>query len=121
MNKSTHDQEYYTRAFLRAAGIDENNFTSYIKSWWWNHTNPLVLRLNKFGLQFIKGHTKIPIYHFKLSHPLSNRNLIQLNRVFTCPYYIKGLDEMMLLGEQESVMLKLHADNLQQYLDTLEI
>ena len=39
----------------------------------------------------------------------------------TCPYYIQKLDLVLLLGEQETVMLKLHADNLQQYLDTLQL
>jgi hypothetical protein len=101
--------------------MDENSFTSYINVWWWNYTNPSVLRLNKFGIQFIKKKTKIPTYHFELSPPLTSKNLIQLSRIFTCPYYIKGSDELILLGEKESVMLKLHADNLGQYLETLEI
>lgn len=101
--------------------MDENSLTSHIKKWWWNHTNSSTLRLNKFGIQFIKKHTKFPTYHFELSHPLSNKNLIQLSRIFTCPYYIKASNELILLGEEESVMLKLHADNLQQYLNTLEI
>ena len=42
-----------------------------------------------------------------------------MSRLLTCPYYIQKLDEIVLLGEQETVMLKLHADNLQQYLDNL--
>jgi hypothetical protein len=121
VTKFIHDQVYYTRAFLRAAGMDEHLFTTYITTWWWNYTNPSVLRLNKFGIQFVKNHAKIPTYHFEITQPLTNKNLIQLSRIFTCPYYIKGLKEITLLGEQESVMLKLHADNLQQYLDTLQI
>jgi hypothetical protein len=37
----------------------------------------------------------------------------------TCPYYINKVDQILLLGEEETVLLKLHADNLQQYLDNI--
>jgi hypothetical protein len=37
----------------------------------------------------------------------------------TCPYYINKIDHILLLGKEETVMLKLHADNLQQYLDNI--
>jgi hypothetical protein len=52
---------------------------------------------------------------------MRNRTLIQMSRLLTCPYYIPKPDELFLLGEQETVLLKLHADNLQQYLDNLQL
>lgn len=121
MNKSTRNQQNYTEGILQAAGRDASEYSSVAKIWWYNPTDPNSLRLSKSGWQFIKKFTKIPVYECSLSEPLRNRTLLQLSRLFTCPYYIVKPDKIVLLGEQETVMLKLHADNLQQYLDNLQI
>ena len=108
---------------MRAAEMDINTAakSNYWVDWWWNHTNPMLLRLSKAGISFIKKFTKIPIYECQLAEPLKSRTLIQLARLMTCPYYINKMDHIMLLGEEETIMLKLHADNLQQYLDNLQL
>jgi len=121
VTKSTRNQQSYTEGILAAAGHSTSEYTKYIKVWWWNHTNPNSLQLSKSGWQFIRKFTKIPLYECALSEPLRNRTLIQLSRFFTCPYYLPGKDKIILLGEEETVLLKLHADNLQQYLDNLEL
>lgn len=120
MTKSTRNQQSYTEGILAAAGQDPASYGLVIKIWWWNHTDPANLRLSKSGLQFIKKFTKIPVYECILTEPLRNRTYIQLSRLFTCPYYLMGKDKIILLGDEETVLLKLHADNLQQYLDNLE-
>jgi len=120
VTKSIHNQEYYTRSILSAAEQDLTLYPPVRKLWWYNHTNPSVLRLSKVGIAFIKKFTKIPVYECLLAEPLKSRTLIQLGRLMTCPYYIQKMDYLLLLGEEETVMLKLHADNLQQYLDTLQ-
>lgn len=103
--------------------MDENdpNTPNYWVGWWFNHTNLTNLRMTNDAIKFLKKHTKIPIYKFELPQPLTNKNLLQLSRIFTSPYHIQSLDKISLIGEEESIMLKLHADNLNQYLDTLEI
>lgn len=121
MTKSTHNQKKYTQDILADAGKNSAEYPQYIKVWWWNYTDPSSLRLSKLGIEFIKKHTKIPIYECVLNEPLRNRTLIQLSRIFTCPYYIHKLDHFLLLGEAEYVMLKLHGDNLQQFLDNQQI
>lgn len=121
MTKSTRNQQYYTETILQAAGQDTAVYLQYIKVWWWNHTDPNTLRLSKLGIQFIKKFTQIPVYECTLPEPLRNRTLIQLSRLMTCPYYIHKIDQISVLGEEEYVMLKLHADNLQQYLDNLQL
>lgn len=121
MIKSTRSQQSYTEGILAAAGRSISEYPQYIKVWWWNYTEPTNLRLSKSGFQFIKKFTKIPVYECSLSEPLRNRTLIQLSRLFTCPYYIEKPDKLILLGEEETVLLKLHADNLQQYLDNLQL
>jgi hypothetical protein len=93
--------------------------TNAERQWWWNHTDPTNLRLSKTGFQFINKFTQIPVYECTLPEPLRNRTLIQLSRLMTCPYYINKIDHILLLGKEETVMLKLHADNLQQYLDNI--
>jgi hypothetical protein len=121
VTKSTRNQQSYTEGILQAAGRDSVEYPRYIKVWWWNHTDSTNLRLSKSGIQFIKKSTKIPVYECRLPEVLKNRTLIQMSRLLTCPYYIQKLDEIVLLGEEETVLLKLHADNLQQYLDNLQI
>ena len=120
MTKSTRNQQSYTEGILQAAGQDASAYPSVIRIWWWNHTNPQVLRLSKPGIQYIKKYTRIPVYECNLPEPLRNRTLVQLSRLMTCPYYINKVDQILLLGEEETVMLKLHADNLQQFLDNQE-
>lgn len=121
MTKSTRNQQSYTEGILQAAGRDASEHPQYIRVWWWNHTDPISLRLSKPGIAFINKFTRIPTYECKLAEPMRNRTLIQLSRLFTCPYYIQKMDSLILLGEQETVLLKLHADNLQQYLDNLQL
>ena len=120
MTKSTHNQQSYTKSILQAAGQDNAAYTLVIKSWWWNHTNPDQLRLSKTGIEYIKKYTRIPVYECNLPDRLKNKTLVQLGRLMTCPYYINKVDQILLLGEEETVLLKLHADNLQQYLDNLQ-
>jgi len=120
VTKSTRNQKSYTDDILQAAGQDAAAYASVVRIWWWNHTNPNNLRLSKLGIQYIKKYTRISVYECNLPEPLKNRTLVQLGRLMTCPYYINKVDQILLLGEEETVLLKLHADNLQQYLDNLE-
>ena len=121
VTKSTRNQRWYTESILQAAGADTTTYPQFIKSWWWIHTKPNNLRLTKSGIEFIKKFTKIPVYDCVLPEPMRNRTMIQMSRLLACPYYIAKIDQLLLLGEQETVLLKLHADNLQQYLDNLQL
>ena len=121
MIKSTRNQQHYTESILHAAGRSNAEYTKCIKIWWWNYTNSTNLRLSKTGFQFIQKFTQISLYECTLPEPLRNRTLIQLSRLMTCPYYIHKIDQIYVLGEEEYVMLKLHADNLQQYLNNLQL
>lgn len=121
MTRSIRDHVSYTEGILQAAGRDAAEHPLFVKIWWWNHTDSRNLRLSKSGIQFIKKYTRIPVYECYLPDPLKNKTLIQLSRLMTCPYYIQKPDHVLLLGEEEAVMLKLHADNLQQYLNNLQL
>jgi hypothetical protein len=120
VTKSTLNNQFdYTRIFLEAAGIGMDNYEYYRRDWWFNPTVPGNLRLSKSGITFVEKHAKITTYQIELANPLLSRTFIQLSRLFTCPYYIKKNNKIVLLGEEETVLLSLHANNLQQYLDNL--
>ncbi len=50
---------------------------------------------------------------------MSNRMLLQLDRLMTAPYYISGRKQIQLFGEADAIMLQLHGSNLAQYLENL--
>jgi hypothetical protein len=121
VTKSIRNQFEYTRVFLKASGIGIDNYEYYRRDWWWNHTVQDNLRLSKSGITFVEKHAKIKTYQIELANPLLGRTFIQLSRLFTCPYYVKKSKQIVVLGEEETVLLSLHANNLQQYLDNLEV
>ena len=124
MTKSTLNQIDYTRAFLRAAGMDEELQSKFCIDWWWNHTNLNHLRLSTKGIKFIKKETKIPIHVVEVIHPLLSTHLITLSRINMGPYFLhhRGSEVTLLLINAESAtMLNLHAGNLGQYLENLQL
>jgi len=124
VTKSTLDQNYYTRTFLRSAGLDENSQSEYWADWWWNPTSSLHLRLSVNGIKFIKKQTQIPIHSIIISHPLLSTHLIKLARINLGPYYlhVKEKDAVIMVLDQEvATMLTLHAGNLGQYLENLQL
>ena len=57
---------------------------------------------------------------FELPVAILPKTLIQLERYIEHPYYIHSLKLISIFDEQTAVMLALHANNLQKYLDDLE-
>ena len=57
-------------------------------------------------------------YSFNIQ-TLSNLQLLQLDHLLLSPYYVRYRGMIDLLGEQDSIMLSLHANNLGKYLDDL--
>ena len=113
---------------MRAAGMEitmparSNNWAD----WWWNHVNPFHLRLSVNGIKFVKKQTKIPIYTIDIAHPLLSTHLIKLARIPIGPYYIhpnNGMktNKIMVLDQEVATMLTLHAGNLGQYLENLQL
>lgn len=88
-------------------------------TWWHNPTNPNSLRITKFAWTMIgmNKHGTFNFVKFELANPILPKTLVQLERHFTAPYYIHNLSTIYCLGDTEILMLSLHANNLQQYLD----
>jgi hypothetical protein len=86
--------------------------------------NPLTphhsLRLRIEGKKWLAEKCKQTFYKFEIPE-LSNLQLLQLDHLFTSPYYIRSRKLIYLFGEQDAIMLSLHGNNLGAYLDSLSI
>ena len=84
---------------------------------WRNPLNPNSLRLTQTGHKLVS--TNHVFYQFKIQK-LSNLQLLQLDHLLQSPYFVRYRCMIDLLGEQDSIMLSLHGNNLAQYLDDLD-
>lgn len=88
-------------------------------TWWQNPTNPNSLRLSRMAWLMLEKAPRdlFNFVKFELPDAILPKTLVQLERHFTAPYYIKGQKTLYCCGETEILMLSLHGNNLQQYLD----
>lgn len=86
-------------------------------NWWYNPTNPQSLRLSLQGFNLVRRFD-LPNWQFKLESNVLAKTYLQMERHFASPYYITNRT-VTVWGERESIMLALHGNNLQQYLDNL--
>ena len=88
---------------------------------WHNFTDKSSLRLSMTGYQFLKKEVKLKDYMFELERPLTNKNLLQLERFFPGPYYYwTRTNKFIVFDEQDAVWLELQGSDLASYLDHLE-
>jgi hypothetical protein len=90
------------------------------KIWWRNPLNRESLRLTWPGFKWFSGRSKFPSHNIVLDKGITGRQLLQLERLFHEPYYLRD-DSILVFGEQDAIMLQLHAGNLSQYLDNLQM
>lgn len=84
-------------------------------SWWFNPTNYNSLRLTQKAYLRIRAHVKF--YKFELNHDIRPKCFVQLERWFKEPYYVQNRKTIHIVSDRDAMMLALHANNLQQYLD----
>ena len=85
---------------------------------WRNILNPDSLRLTGGAYNLLKKDKTIVFYHFAIDG-VSSLQLLQLDRLLKSPYFLKSRKQIELLGEEDAIMLTLHANNLAQYLSNL--
>lgn len=85
---------------------------------WRNILNPDSLRLALPGYRMILEKKQHVFYNFSLK-PLSNLQLLQLDHLLRSPYFLRNRTAIELLGEDDSIMLELHGNDLAQYLHNL--
>lgn len=122
MTKSTPNrQREYQHRVLAEAGVNlPSMFDTMLPQWWRNPTNHNSLRLTVLGHKYFTTTLKLTSHKIKLADPIKSKNLLQLERLFQDPYYLTA-EFICVLGEQDAIMLQLHAGNLDQYLDNLEV
>ena len=86
---------------------------------WQNPLNPDSLRLTSTAYSVLTKYENKRNYPFKLEVAMTNRMLLQLDKLMTAPYYIGSRKQIQLFGEADVIMLELHGGNLAQYLENL--
>jgi hypothetical protein len=85
---------------------------------WYNPINKTSLRLTRLAWSVLIDRD-IKFYRFDLEKTILPKVLLQLERCFTEPYYIQSTTRIHLMSDRDAMMLTLHANNLEQYLDNL--
>jgi hypothetical protein len=99
----------------------EHTQESFRHSLWHNVLNPNSLRLTNGGYAWVIKHCNMPAWNIKVDKRMSNQVLLQLDHMMTAPYCLVSRNAIKLVGEQDAIMLQLHAGNLEQFLNNLEI
>ena len=116
-----YTQRQLTEAFLIASDIPVQRLSQYQNQIWFNTTDPKSLRLNLNGYNFVIKTVKLTAYEYKLSKPLTSKNLLQLERYFQGPYFLLQNKKIIVFDEAEASMLSLMDGDLRTYLENLEI
>ena len=106
---------------FQSLGRDKLHYNSLDepKTWWFNPVNPDSLRLTKMAYRMLTQ-AKVPVFKFKTTEKYRPKTFVQLERFVTSPYYLLNSQTIVLFGESEAMMMALHGNNLQQYLDNQE-
>jgi hypothetical protein len=99
----------------------EHSEESFRHSLWHNITNPNSLRLTNGGYAWVIKHCKLTAYNIKVDKRMTNLVLLQLDHLMTAPYCLVSRNAIKLIGEQDAIMLELHAGNLESYLNSLDM
>ena len=86
----------------------------------WNPTNHNSMRLTKLGVIHLKNTLKVQAFDFKLTKPISPKVILQLERQLQHPYFIAQLNKIIVFDEVTAIMLQLHGNDLETYLNNLE-
>ena len=110
----------WTRVFLQqkhlAKEVDQKLIDYYRAVFWFNPTNERSMRLTYSGIDSLLEFN-IQHYSHKLEQAILPKTLVQLEKIFTEPYYIDGLNCIKTFDEATSLTLILYNNNLQSYLD----
>lgn len=78
------------------------------------------MRLTSKGYQWLKS-LKILEYPIGIKTSITPRDLLLLERHFSCLYFVQNLKNLIVFDETTASMLHLHNGDLQTYLKNLNI
>ena len=113
-------QQQLTKVFLETTGGSIGSAQDLRYQIWLNPTDNNSLRLSLEGYRFLVQEVKLKTYKFELLEPLTNKNLLQLERYFQGMYYLQKNQVIVVFDEQEATMLTLYGNDLKSYLTNLE-
>lgn len=122
-SKSTHkrwSQTQLTKIFISAAGMSIGQTNDLRYKIWMNPTDDNSLRLNLEGYYFAIRALKLHAYEYELDRPMSNKNLLQLERYFQGMYYMLHGKKIVFFDEAEATMMALYGGDIFRYLETLQ-
>jgi hypothetical protein len=107
---------------ITAAGYDPRRdlTNETFNRWWFNGINQSSLRLTKQGYTWFTKNGKFTFHTIDLVARINGRQLLQLERLFSQPYYIAKINQILVIDESTAVMLQLHAGDLHTYLQNLD-
>lgn len=108
----------FVQLVLQKAGL-EPAFLPPTNIWWYNSLNPQSFRLTRQFYEFIRKRTDIETHVCEVTADLVPKTLLQLEKHFKYPYYIKSKNEIVLLSQDHVVWLTLYGNDLQKYLDAM--
>ena len=129
MNKSILDQDGWIELFKSQPGINPLGPWDFKDAWvnqhpraavFHNPTNHNSMRLTRAGFVYLKQQLKLQYYEFKLPVKITPKVLLQLERLIHYPYFVHNLTKIMVFDEETAIMLQLHGNDLETYLDNLE-
>lgn len=123
VNKSTHkrwSQTQLTKMFITAANMGQGQTNDLRYRIWMNPTDNNSLRLNLEGYHFAMRTLKLRAYEYELEKPLTNKNLLQLERYFQGMYYMLQGKKLVFFDEAEATMMALYSNDIFRYLESLE-
>jgi len=115
-------QDDYSKMILESSDIDKvcvfeiKDVSKYL---WQNPTQKSSLRLSKYGFKIVTTLTTMEPFEIKITEKIMPKQLLQLEKCFSGPYYIKNLNTIVAFGEDEIIALTLRDGNLHQYLDQI--
>lgn len=122
-SKFTHkrwSQTQLTKIFISAAGMSIGQTNDLRYKIWMNPTDDNSLRLNLEGYYFAIRALKLHAYEYDLERPMTNKNLLQLERYFQGMYYMLHGKKIVFFDEAEATMMALYGGDIFRYLETLE-
>jgi hypothetical protein len=121
VTKSTlNPQQAWAHKAIAAAGLEPDMVGDVSKLWWRNFLNKSSLRLTWPGFVWFTKKSKFAAHDIVLDKGITGKQMLQLERLFSDPYYLRD-GHILVFGEQDAIMLQLHAGNLGQYLDNLQM
>ena len=119
MTKSTHKR--YTQPQLTEIFASQSNHHPKLLQYtiWNNPKKNDSLRLSVSGYSYVVKELGYVSYRFELDPPLTNKNLLQLERFFPSMYFILQ-DKFFVFDQEEASMINLMDSNIVAYLNNLE-